>query len=91
MDDRQMNERLTELRRYRHEVEALRQKAEAIEREIKAELERRGVDQLVTENYKVSWKTVTAARLDTGALKKERPEIYARYAVQVESRRFTVT
>ena len=51
----------------------------------------RGVDQLITEDYKVTWKPVSSLRLDTKSLKEERPEIYARYAVPAESRRFIIT
>lgn len=91
MDDRQINERLTELRKRKRAVEALRQEMEAIEAEIKSEMERRGVDQIVTENYKAVWKAVAAVRLDARALREERPEIYERYAVRTESKRFTVT
>lgn len=91
MDDRQINGRLTELRKRKRDMEALRQEIEAIESEIKAEMERRGVDEIVTENYRAAWKLVAAVRLDARALKKERPELYERYAVRTESKRFTVT
>ena len=91
MEDKQIDDRLTELRRYKHTVEELKEKMEAIESEIKAEMESRGVEQLLTKHYKVTWKAVSSTRLDTRALKEERPEIYARYAVTAESRRFMVT
>ena len=65
--------------------------AEAIEEEVKAELEARGVDQVETAHYKASWKAVSSTRLDAKALKAERPEIYDRYAVTSTSKRFTVT
>ena len=50
-------------------------------KEVKAELEARGVEQVETAHYKVSWKSVSSTRLDAKALKAERPEIYERYAV----------
>ena len=90
MDNLQMDEKLAQLRRCRHAMEALKKDAEAIETEIKAELEARNVEQVETAHYKVTWKPVASTRLDTKALKAERPEIYARYASETVTRRFTV-
>lgn len=91
MDNVQMDEKLASLRRCRREMDTLKKEAEAIEEEVKAELEARGVEQVETAHYKVSWKTVAGTRLDAKALKAERPEIYRRYAVASVSKRFTVT
>ena len=91
MDNLQMDEKLAQLRRCRHSIDALKKDAEAIEAEVKAELEARGVEQVETPHYKVTWKTFSSTRLNTRALKEERPEIYARYAVASETKRFTVT
>lgn len=91
MDNLQMDEKLAQLRRCRRAIEDLKREAEAIEQEVKAELEARGVDQVETPHYKAAWKTVSSTRLDTKALKEERPEIYARYAVASITKRFTVT
>ena len=91
MDNLQMDEKLARLRRCRREMDTLKQEAEAIEAEVKAELESRGVEQAETAHYKVSWKTVSSPRLDTKALKADRPEIYGRYAVTSSTKRFTVT
>ena len=91
MDNLQMDEKLARLRRCRREMDALKKEAEALEGEVKAELEARGVDQVETAHYKVSWKTVSSVRLDTKALRAERPEIYERYALTGSTKRFTVT
>lgn len=91
MDNLQMDEKLAQLRRCRHTMDTLKKEAESIETEVKAELEARGAEQVETLHYKVTWKTVTSTRLDTKALKAERPEIYARYASESVTKRFTVT
>lgn len=91
MDNLQMDEKLARLRRCRREMDTLKKEAGAIETEVKAELEARGVDQVETAHYRVSWKDVTSTRLDSKALKAERPEIYDRYAVTSTAKRFTVT
>lgn len=91
MNEITLNQKIKELRQYKRAVEELQQKIGEIEAELKGEMEFRQTDQLVTDDYKVTWKRVSSTRLDTKALKDERPEIYARYAAQVESRRFVVT
>ena len=91
MDNLQMDEKLARLRRCRREMDTLKQEAEASETEVKAELEARGVEQVETAHYKVSWKAVSSTRLDTKALKAERPELYQRYAVSSTTKRFSVT
>ena len=40
--------------------------------------------------FKVSYKTVTSSRLDSAALKRELPDVAARYTRQTTTRRFTV-
>ena len=91
MDNLQMDEMLARLRQHKRTIAELKQAAEAIEAEIKAELTARGVDVLETPHYKVSWKITSSTRLDVKALKEERPEIYARYAVASASKRFVIT
>ena len=62
MDNLQMDEKLARLRRCRREMDTLKKEAEAIEEEVKAELEARGVDQVETAHYKASWKAVSSTR-----------------------------
>lgn len=90
MTDEMVNEKIKSLRSYKRAAEELQHNISALEEELKEELERRGVEEIVTADYKVSWKTVSSTRLDTKALKAERPEIYARYAVTSGSKRFLV-
>ena len=91
MDNLQMDEKLAQYRRCRRAIDDLKREAAAIESEVKAELEARSAEQAETAHYKVSWKTVASTRLDTKALKEERPEIYARYASASVTKRFTVS
>lgn len=48
-----------------------------------------GVDSLTGTEHKVSYKAVVSSRIDTTALKKDAPEIAAKYTRTTESRRFT--
>ena len=45
---------------------------------------------MIAGAFKVSYKSVTSSRLDSMALKKELPDIAARFMKQTVTRRFTV-
>lgn len=62
----------------------------ALEDRIKAHMEERAIDTLITTDVKITWKQVTSTRLDTTALKKALPDIAAQYTRQTTSRRFCV-
>ncbi|BDF68201.1 hypothetical protein CE91St43_21730 [Oscillospiraceae bacterium] len=91
MTDEVLNSKIKELKKYKREVEELQHNIDAIQSEVKEEMLRRGVEQIMTSDYKISWQTVSSVRLDTKSLKEERPEIYARYAVTAETKRFLVS
>ncbi|HHX83700.1 MAG TPA: hypothetical protein GX696_12075 [Pseudomonadaceae bacterium] len=44
----------------------------------------------IVAERRVSWKTVSSSRLDTKALKKDKPDIYEQYARESVSRRFAI-
>ena len=72
---------LQELKRMREELDAA---IEAAADKVKAAL---GDTETATYGpYKVTYKTVTSTRVDTTTLKKELPEIAARYSKTSESR-----
>lgn len=48
-----------------------------------------GVDSLTGTEHKASYKAVVSFRIDTTALKKDAPEIAAKYTRTTESRLFT--
>lgn len=91
MTDEVLNSKIKELKQHKREVEELQHNIDAIQSEVKEEMLRRGVEQIMTTDYKISWQTVSSVRLDTKSLKEERPEIYARYAVTAETKRFLVS
>ena len=90
MENLALDEKIKELRQLKRMSDELQKEITAAEDDIKAELTARAVDEIITDQYKVTWKPVYSTRLDTKALKAEQPVVYDRYAHQVESRRFTV-
>ena len=85
-----MNERVRELRELRQMANELAAEIEAIESEVKAEMSARNVDTLTGTDWRITWKNVTSSRLDTVALKRELPELAARFTRQTTVRRFVV-
>lgn len=85
------NELTTKIREYR-ELQALieeaEQEAEAIKDAIKAHMGDQ--EELRAGEYKVTWKPVKSARIDTRALKAELPEVAERYTTKTTTRRFCV-
>ncbi len=76
---------LQELKRLREELDA---EITAAEDAIKAAMGEQ--EQMMAGAFKITWKAVTSNRLDSTALKKELPEIAARFMKQTTTRRFVV-
>lgn len=57
--------------------------------ELKAIMQERNTDILMGTEHKASYKAVVSSRIDTTAIKKELPEVAAKYTRTTESRRFT--
>lgn len=77
------------------ELMELRQMSEELQAEIDALQEAvkdfmGSEESMVAGAFKVSYKTVTSSRLDSAALKRELPDVAARYTRQTTNRRFTV-
>lgn len=77
-----------ELRQLQALIEEATAEAEAIKDTIKAAM---GDSEAITAGeYKITWKPITTARIDTTALKKALPDVAERFTKQTTVRRFTV-
>lgn len=85
-----MNEKVKELRELKRMQEELAAEIEAIQDELKFHMDAHGMDTLLGFDWKVTWKSVTSNRLDSTALKKELPDIAARFMKQSNVRRFVL-
>ncbi len=65
--------------------------AEAIRDEIKAEMLKRGTEEMTVGQYIIRWTSVLSNRFDTTGFKKMYADLYKQYAKQIASRRFTVS
>ncbi len=86
----ELDSKIKELRELRRMAEELQAEIDGITDTIKAEMTARNVDTLIGADWKATWKEVTSNRLDGTSLKKELPDIAARYTKASVSRRFTL-
>ena len=76
---------LMELRRMAEELQA---EIDALQEAVKDFMG--SEETMIAGAFKVSYKNVTSSRLDSTALKKEMPDVAARFMKQTVTRRFTV-
>lgn len=84
-----INALMAELAQYIRLQEEASATVEALKDQIKAQMTAAGVDTLVGTEHKATYKAVTSSRVDTTALKKDMPDVAARYTKTTETRRFT--
>lgn len=82
--------KVAELRELRRMAEELQSEIDTITDAIKEHMTAHDTDEISGTDYKITWKPVTRSTIDGAALKKELPEIAARYTKTTTSRRFNV-
>ena len=80
--------KVTELQEFKRMQEELTATIESITDEIKAAMGEQ--EELSAGAFRITWKPVTTSRIDTTALKKELPDVAARYLKTSTTRRFCV-
>lgn len=88
MSINEMEAKARELRQLQALIEEAQAEAEALKDEIKAAMGDR--ESVQAGEYKITWKAVTSARIDTTALKKALPDVAARFTKETTARRFLV-
>ena len=84
---RQIDNRIAKLEAIREQEKALEKARAALEDEIKEAMG--DAEHVDTGRFKVNWTRVASTRLDTKALKAERPDVYEAYAKEQQTRRFS--
>ena len=78
-----------ELAEYIRMEDELKAAIDAVKDEIKKYMEETDQEEIIGAEHKVTYKAVSTSRVDTTALRKELPEIAARYTITNNSLRFT--
>lgn len=77
---------LSEYIRMQEEAAAM---VESLKDQLKEHMAAAGVDSLAGSEHKATYKAVTSSRVDTAAIKRDMPEVAARYTKTTTTRRFT--
>ena len=88
MSEKELTAQIRQLRELQALIEEAQSEAEAIKDELKAYMG--DSEELRAGEYKVTWKTVTSARIDTRALTKALPDVAAAFMRTSTVRRFAV-
>ena len=80
---------MAELAQYIRMQEEAAAMVESLKDQLKERMTAAGVESLAGSEHKANYKAVTSSRVDTTALKKELPEVAARYTKTTTARRFT--
>ena len=83
-----MQDKIREYREYQRMKEDIESTLDALRLDIITDMG--DADEVTAGDYKVRYKAVTSSRLDTTALKKELPDIAARFMLTSTTRRFSV-
>lgn len=90
MSKKDLQSKVHELRELRRFIEELTAEADAITDTIKAQMTTEGVDTLLGDDYKITWREVQSSRFDSKAFKTAMPELYDRFTKPSTTRRFVL-
>lgn len=88
MSINELEAKARELRQLQALIDEAQAEAEALKDAIKAAMGDR--EAIQTGEYKITWKAVTASRVDTVALRKALPDVAERFTHTTTTRRFCV-
>lgn len=84
-----INDIMKELAEYIRMQEEAAAMVESLKDQLKERMTAAGVESLAGSEHKATYKAVTSSRVDTTSLKKDLPEIAARYTKTTTDQRFT--
>ena len=83
-----LNALMREIAEYTRIAEEIGAMLDSLKDTLKKHMEENGLDSIAGSEHKASYKAVTSSRIDTTALKRDLPEIAAKYTKTTETRRF---
>lgn len=83
-----LNALMKEIAEYTRMAEEIGATLDSLKDTLKKHMEENGLDSIAGSEHKASYKAVTSSRIDTTALKRDLPEIAAKYTKTTETRRF---
>ena len=83
-----LNALMREIAEYTRMAEEVAATLDSLKDTLKKHMEENGLDSIAGSEHKASYKAVTSSRIDTTALKRDMPEIAAKYTKTTNTRRF---
>ncbi len=83
-----LNALMKEIAEYTRLAEEVGATLDSLKDTLKKHMEENGLDSIAGDEHKASYKAVTSSRIDTTALKRDLPEIAAKYTKTTNTRRF---
>lgn len=83
-----LNGLMREIAEYSRMAEEIGATLDSLKDSLKKYMNENGLDSIAGNEHKASYKAVTSSRIDTTALKRDMPEIAAKYTKTTETRRF---
>jgi len=90
MSEQNLLQIIREIKEFQILADELAATIEGLKDQVKNHMTAIGVDKLTVDIHKVSYTPVSTTRIDTTALKKEMPDVAARYSKTSETRRFQI-
>ena len=79
---------MREIAEYSRMAEEIGATLDSLKDSLKKYMDENGLDSIAGNEHKASYKAVTSSRIDTTALKRDMPEIAAKYTKTTETRLF---
>ena len=83
-----LNALMREIAEYTRMAEEIAATVDSLKDTLKKYMDENGLDSIAGNEHKASYKAVTSSRIDTTALKRDMPEIAAKYTKTTNTRRF---
>lgn len=83
-----LNALMREIAEYTRMAEEIGATLDSLKDTLKKHMEENGLDSIAGSEHKASYKAVTSSRIDTTALKRDMPEIAAKYTKTTNTRCF---
>lgn len=90
MNAKELSEKITQLKELKHFAEDIETEIAALTTSIKEHMDVQQLDTLKGDDWKVTYKPVTTARIDTTSLKRDMPDVAKQYTKTTTIKRFVV-
>ena len=83
-----MDNLMREIAEYSRMADEIGATLDSLKDALKRYMEERGLDSVAGTEHRAIYKSVSSSHLDTAALKKDFPEVAAKYTKKIETKRF---